>query len=52
MISLKTGNRSGVATQLARTRNIDALNLVGGVTEWSRLNLPRFRPKVCVDLNF
>lgn len=45
----KTGNRSGTATQLARTRNIDALNLVGGVTEWSRLNLPRIRPKVCIE---
>jgi cysteine synthase/rhodanese-related sulfurtransferase len=44
----KTGNRSGVATQLARNRNIDALNLIGGVTEWSRLNLPRIRPEVCV----
>jgi rhodanese-related sulfurtransferase len=45
----KTGNRSGIATQLARTRNIDALNLIGGVTEWSRLNFPRIRPQVCVD---
>jgi len=45
----KTGIRSGVATQLARTRNIDALNLIGGVTEWSRLNFPRIRPQVCID---
>lgn len=45
----KTGNRSSIATQLARTRSIDALNLVGGVTEWSRLNLPRIRPKVCIE---
>jgi cysteine synthase/rhodanese-related sulfurtransferase len=44
----KTGNRSGVATQLARTRGIDAMNLGGGVTEWSRLNLPRVRPQVCI----
>ncbi len=38
------------STQLARTKNIDALNLVGGVTEWSRLNLPRIRPKICVNI--
>jgi len=44
----KTGNRSGTATQIAMTRGINALNLVGGVTEWSRLNLPRVRPNVCV----
>ena len=43
----KTGNRSGAAMQLARTKNIDALNLGGGATEWSRLNLPRVRPKIC-----
>jgi cysteine synthase/rhodanese-related sulfurtransferase len=47
----KTGNRSGLAAQLARTKNIDALNLVGGVTEWSKLNFPRIRPKICVNLN-
>ncbi len=46
----KTGNRSGIATQIAITKNIDALNLVGGVTEWSRLNLPRIRPKICVNI--
>lgn len=45
----KTGNRSGIATQLARSKKIDALNLAGGVTEWSKLNLPRIRPKVCTD---
>ncbi|MFM7088198.1 MAG: pyridoxal-phosphate dependent enzyme [Candidatus Paceibacterota bacterium] len=46
----KTGNRSGIATELARTNGIEAFNLTGGVTEWSRLDLPRVRPKVCVDL--
>ena len=45
----KTGNRSGIATQLARSKKIDALNLAGGMTEWSRLGLPRVRPKICID---
>ena len=44
----KTGNRSGIATQMAQSMGIDALNLIGGVTEWSRLNLPRIRPKICI----
>ena len=44
----KTGNRSGTATQMAKVEKIDAVNLVGGVTEWSRLNLPRVRPAICI----
>ena len=45
----KSGNRSGIATQMALSRGVDALNLTGGVTEWSRLNLPRIRPSVCIN---
>ncbi len=45
----KTGNRSGSATQMAKAEKIDAINLVGGVTEWSRLNLPRIRPLICIQ---
>lgn len=44
----KTGNRSYIATEIALQKNIKALNLEGGTTEWSRLNLPRVRPKICV----
>lgn len=43
----KTGNRSNTATHIARTKNIDAINMVGGLAEWSSLNLPRVRPEVC-----
>ncbi len=48
MFVCKSGNRSGIATELAKAKNLDALNLIGGVTEWSRLNLPRIRPGICI----
>jgi rhodanese-related sulfurtransferase len=47
----KTGNRSGTATKIALQAKIDALNLVGGVTQWSRLNLPRVRPNICIKIS-
>ena len=43
----KTGNRSGMATHMAQTKKINAMNLIGGVTRWSELNFPRIRPATC-----
>lgn len=45
----RSGNRSARATDLARRMNINALNMKGGLIEWSALGYPRIRPSFCVD---
>lgn len=41
------GNSSKRATSLLRRKNIEAYSISGGMTEWSRVNFPRWRAEVC-----
>ena len=41
------GNSSKIATSILRNYNIDAYSMIGGMTEWSKVNYPRWRPEVC-----
>ncbi len=45
----RRGNSSKIATFKAREAGIEAYSLKGGMTEWSRLNLPRVRAEVCIQ---
>ncbi len=44
----RRGNTSKQATLKARKTGIEAYSLKGGMTEWSRLDLPRIRAEVCI----
>jgi cysteine synthase A len=49
------GNTSRLACDKAKLFGIKAINIKGGDTEWSRLNLPRIRANkciVCLDLDY
>jgi len=41
------GNRSRVIASLLRRNGVTAYSVEGGMLEWSRINLPRWRPEVC-----
>ena len=41
------GNSSKLATSILRNKNIEAYTVKGGMTEWSKENLPRWRPDIC-----
>ena len=41
------GEKSVVATSALREVGIKAFSLDGGLVEWSRLDLPRWKPDVC-----
>lgn len=41
------GNRSRVIASLLRKQGIRAFSIEGGMLEWSRLNLPRWKPEAC-----
>ena len=41
------GNRSRVIASLLRRRGVTAYSIEGGMLEWSRINLPRWRPEAC-----
>ncbi len=41
------GNRSRVVASLLRKHDVKAYSIQGGMLEWSRLNLPRWRPEIC-----
>ena len=41
------GNKTAVASRVLHDKGINALNIRGGMVEWSRLDLPRWRPDVC-----
>lgn len=45
----RRGNSSKPATLLARKAGIESYSLKGGMTEWSRLNLPRECAKACIQ---
>ncbi len=41
------GNASKLATSILRDNDIEAYTVKGGMTEWSKENLPRWRPDIC-----
>jgi cysteine synthase/rhodanese-related sulfurtransferase len=41
------GNSSYLLAKALREQNIDAYSISGGITEWSNLNLPRWKPLIC-----
>ncbi len=41
----RSGNRSGVATDLLRRAGFDATNMRGGMIQWARMGLPVERAK-------
>ena len=41
------GLKSNYISSLLRKRGIEAYNLKEGITEWSNLNLPRWKPEIC-----
>jgi cysteine synthase/rhodanese-related sulfurtransferase len=41
------GNSSYVLAKALRDHHVDANSISGGITEWSNLNLPRWKPLVC-----
>ncbi len=41
------GNSSKLATSILRNKNVEAYTVKGGMTEWSKENLPRWRPDIC-----
>lgn len=43
------GMKSNSITRLLRKKGIDAYSLHGGVTEWSNLDLPRWKPDICFE---
>ncbi|MDO8571828.1 MAG: pyridoxal-phosphate dependent enzyme [bacterium] len=43
----RSGRRSMLVSESLRQNGLDASSIQGGMIEWSRLNLPRWRPKVC-----
>lgn len=47
VVACNFGEKSAVAVNVFRNVGVDAVSLDGGLTEWSRLDLPRWRPDVC-----
>ena len=48
IIICQSGNRSLIAAKALRQAGLEAFSLQGGMTEWSRLRLPRWRPDECL----
>lgn len=42
------GSKTAVASRVLQDKGINALNIRGGMVEWSRLDLPRWRPEICI----
>jgi rhodanese-related sulfurtransferase len=41
------GLSSNTVANIFRKENVEAFSLKGGITEWSNLNLPRWKPALC-----
>lgn len=47
IIICRSGRRSFLVAEALRNSGVEASSIRGGMIEWSRLNLPRWRPEVC-----
>jgi cysteine synthase/rhodanese-related sulfurtransferase len=47
LVVCSMGIRSKVITEFLKEKGLDAYSIKGGATEWSALNLPRWRPNIC-----
>jgi cysteine synthase/rhodanese-related sulfurtransferase len=43
----RSGRRSMIVAEALQNNGVDAVSVQGGMIEWSRLNLPRWRPEIC-----
>lgn len=48
LVVCKLGLKSNTVTNILRKEKIEAFSLKGGITEWSHLGLPRWKPGVCL----
>lgn len=48
LIVCNLGLRSNSVTNILRKEKIEVFSLKGGITEWSHLNLPRWKPQICL----
>ena len=48
LLVCEVGSKTAIASRVLQEKGIDALNIRGGMVEWSRLGLPRWRPDICV----
>ncbi len=48
LVVCNLGLKSNTITKILRKEKIKAYSLSGGITEWSNLNLPRWKPDVCL----
>ncbi|RMG05515.1 MAG: pyridoxal-phosphate dependent enzyme [Acidobacteria bacterium] len=51
IVICRSGGRSLLVAQALRSNGIEASSIRGGMIEWSRLHLPRWRPEVCRVVN-
>ncbi len=42
------GNRSNLVANTLKQNGVEACSIAGGLIEWSRQNLPRWRPEACI----
>ncbi len=47
VVICRSGRRSALVAETLQKNGIEAVNVQGGMIEWSRLNLPRWRPEIC-----
>lgn len=47
LVVCNLGLKSNTVTNILRKEKIEAFSLKGGITEWSNLDLPRWKPRVC-----
>lgn len=43
----RSGRRSMIVAEALQNNGVEASSVRGGMIEWSRLNLPRWRPEIC-----
>ncbi len=48
LVVCNLGLKSNTVTNMLRKEKIEAFSLKGGITEWSNLDLPRWKPGVCL----
>jgi cysteine synthase/rhodanese-related sulfurtransferase len=48
LVVCNLGLRSNAVTTILRKDGVEAYSLKGGITEWSHLDLPRWKPGVCL----